>query len=461
MDEHNAAGMHSADRPELDRKTLLISKLLHSVNEDNEYLNQLVRDAGIVFQGHCWAVMVASLLPTEADTDAGEGQCHDFPTVFRQTPYPQHPLPRDTRRPDRMAQAALPFLTGLIAPLFPCYGVGESTQAVLVVDFCCLTLPQAANGIRRLIRHLKKELPARLETLRRESGLRLQLHVGSPCDRLCDWELSYHHALRLSVYAHGNGLSVPVYDYFTHDKCQLPLTAINTCVSCTVNALAARDFRQAESCLLSGIRLQLGFSIYNHASLRMFLFQVFSAALPRIANPSLTLPQINAFLFLLEQEVKVYFSSIHQGCGTPETISTLVKRLLSHVNIGQNALGRGAMIHAAQVQSFLNDSFAQPDLSLGQLVDRLGISLSQLSREFHRITGQRMIDYLHRLRIDAANQLLTSTQLSVEQISQRVGYASASTFIRAYKRYAGLTPREFRLQRQASRSGASSAPPDG
>jgi len=64
--------------------------------------------------------------------------------------------------------------------------------------------------------------------------------------------------------------------------------------------------------------------------------------------------------------------------------------------------------------------------------------------------------YLTGVRLEQAARLLATTDLSMLEISLRVGYASPSHFAKAFKTWTGLTPREYR---QASRRTGPS--PDG
>ena len=82
------------------------------------------------------------------------------------------------------------------------------------------------------------------------------------------------------------------------------------------------------------------------------------------------------------------------------------------------------------------------------LADRFGMSQSGVSRAVKNITGERMVDYVHGLRIAEAKQLLENTELTVYEICDRVGYNTSWTMTRAFKRYTGMTPGAWREQAQ-------------
>ena len=54
------------------------------------------------------------------------------------------------------------------------------------------------------------------------------------------------------------------------------------------------------------------------------------------------------------------------------------------------------------------------------------------------------LDYLHGLRLDKAEELLRTTQLPIPDVAASVGYGSALTMTRAFKRYRETTPGAYR-----------------
>ena len=54
-------------------------------------------------------------------------------------------------------------------------------------------------------------------------------------------------------------------------------------------------------------------------------------------------------------------------------------------------------------------------------------------------------DYINSLRVSNACKLLRKTDLSITEISERVGFNTLRTFNRAFSKQMGMTPREYRL----------------
>lgn len=104
-----------------------------------------------------------------------------------------------------------------------------------------------------------------------------------------------------------------------------------------------------------------------------------------------------------------------------------------------------------QLQNRLVDSFTDPELSLKKLLDESGYTPDYARRLFRRETGMTPGEYLARLRIDYAKQLMRQQKhlgLSVANISLMCGYYDPRYFSRTFRRSTGFSPREY-INRQA------------
>lgn len=83
-------------------------------------------------------------------------------------------------------------------------------------------------------------------------------------------------------------------------------------------------------------------------------------------------------------------------------------------------------------------------ISLDELADYLNISKYYFARIFKSYMGLTPHNYFLNMKIQYAKRLLTTTDFSVEEIAEKVGFDSASNFIRTFKRLTDLTPAKFR-----------------
>ncbi len=87
------------------------------------------------------------------------------------------------------------------------------------------------------------------------------------------------------------------------------------------------------------------------------------------------------------------------------------------------------------------------DISLIDLAEYLKRSTSYVSKEFKKCFGENFKDYLARYRIEAAKELLEEKNLNIADIAIAVGYNSANVFNRAFRKYLGITPSQYKETR--------------
>lgn len=83
-------------------------------------------------------------------------------------------------------------------------------------------------------------------------------------------------------------------------------------------------------------------------------------------------------------------------------------------------------------------------IGINDAADYLEISQSHLSREFYKQFGEKPVEYLTKLRLKNAIDLLTSTLLTIEDISTQSGFSSSNYFNKVFKKYMNMTPSQFR-----------------
>ena len=84
------------------------------------------------------------------------------------------------------------------------------------------------------------------------------------------------------------------------------------------------------------------------------------------------------------------------------------------------------------------------DLSLVRLAEIHYFNPSYLSHFFKQEQGMNLSEYIDRCRIRKARELLRNSDLKVREVSERVGYHTAHSFTRFFKKMTGMTPKEYR-----------------
>jgi transcriptional regulator GlxA family with amidase domain len=91
------------------------------------------------------------------------------------------------------------------------------------------------------------------------------------------------------------------------------------------------------------------------------------------------------------------------------------------------------------------------NLTSAQLAHAVGVSERTLHRRLKDSTGETPKHFIDRVRFEAARMLLETTKSSVKQLASASGYADETSFRRAFRRYAGMTPVAYRSWSQARR----------
>ena len=80
------------------------------------------------------------------------------------------------------------------------------------------------------------------------------------------------------------------------------------------------------------------------------------------------------------------------------------------------------------------------------------VSTNYFSKFFKKATGLGFSQFLARVRVENAKDKLANPMLPINEVADQVGFGSLSQFNRAFHRYAGCSPREFRASLLKSRS---------
>ncbi len=109
-----------------------------------------------------------------------------------------------------------------------------------------------------------------------------------------------------------------------------------------------------------------------------------------------------------------------------------------------------------EAKQYISSHFSNPDLSLTQVAHAVNISPAYFSSIFSHETGETFIEYLTKVRIEKAMELLCTSSLRTTDIAFEVGYHSTNHFGKMFKRLVQLSPREYRSQKMSGNSGNTS-----
>lgn len=122
-----------------------------------------------------------------------------------------------------------------------------------------------------------------------------------------------------------------------------------------------------------------------------------------------------------------------------ENMRTSLYQICDYVSICQSRYGK----IISQALQYIDQNYHQPSLSIEDAAGFVCLSPSYFSTIFRSETGETFTDYLIRIRMEKAKELMKNTNLKIYEISLRTGYENASYFSTAFKRFEGLSPSEY------------------
>jgi two-component system response regulator YesN len=108
---------------------------------------------------------------------------------------------------------------------------------------------------------------------------------------------------------------------------------------------------------------------------------------------------------------------------------------------------RAMILHQARL--YIDRHCGDSNLSLHEVAAQVNLSPSHFSAVFSQETGETFRDYLARVRIERAKELLRTTSLKCFEVAERSGYNDPHYFSYIFRKNTGLSPQQFRLQPQA------------
>ena len=99
---------------------------------------------------------------------------------------------------------------------------------------------------------------------------------------------------------------------------------------------------------------------------------------------------------------------------------------------------------AEKARQYIDQNYANPDLSLRMLADMVGLSPAYFGKIFTAYTTYSFNDYLTNTRMKKAASLLVETKLPISQISESIGILNTNYFYSVFKKKFGMTPLAYR-----------------
>lgn len=144
-------------------------------------------------------------------------------------------------------------------------------------------------------------------------------------------------------------------------------------------------------------------------------------------------------------EVQENLLDIMDSCFSYENMhQTLVKHLKNFYEMSTNNTTENSVIHL--IREYIVKNYADPNLSVKSISEYANLSTSYICTFFKAETGSTLNQYITKIRIKKAKQLLADPRNKINEIGNQVGYNDANYFGKSFRKYTGLSPSEYREQ---------------
>ena len=299
------------------------------------------------------------------------------------------------------------------------------------------------DGLDRAARDTVAELcrltEAGIARVREESGLILGAVVSTVFQGQEQLAAAYREAAELTSYAELMGDKATVKNAYDHLDAPMELSQRKRRMDLEKQYLgyvASRDYRKAGQTLDALIEAELPMAVRYPEMLKnrlvMRLEQLLNSLCISMDDyDSAAYPVVERFRAL------VAAATVEELRQRTAAVAEAVAAYADHAATSNSG-------KVAEALAFIRDNYADPNMGAALLSEKLGLSSSYLSRIIKQATGAGIVDCIHTERIKAAKELLTQTDLSVDDIAEKVGFSNRWTFTRSFKRYEGTTPGAYR-----------------
>ncbi len=199
------------------------------------------------------------------------------------------------------------------------------------------------------------------------------------------------------------------------------------------------DYKKAlerSSSLSSGVKFDTGDTIRQQKNSLLVLLTLCSrAAIEGGLNPSVS------------YTLNDYYAGMIEECRTTASLSSLARDMLDdYMQRVRRARSDNGL--SPQIQSACDYITMHPrdNFRIADLAERSGYTEYYFSHKFKKETGTSVTDYIRKVKIDHAKTLLGGTHMSIQEISDELGFASRSYFSSSFQKETGISPSEYRRQ---------------
>lgn len=177
-----------------------------------------------------------------------------------------------------------------------------------------------------------------------------------------------------------------------------------------------------------------------------YVQQVFAQLLSLIVRRAI---ELNIYDEILSKDITGLYEKVYAMKSLAELsdfLGEIIKEVCEVTERKTLEMSSGTINKALEfMKQHCHENIAQTNVA-----EYVGLNASYFSRYFKEETGQSFMDYMKKLRIDKAKELMISSNMKIYEISEALGYQSVQYFSTLFKSLVGLTPQEYKDKKQLS-----------
>ena len=113
-------------------------------------------------------------------------------------------------------------------------------------------------------------------------------------------------------------------------------------------------------------------------------------------------------------------------------------------NINGEIISDNIQKNLNKILNYIDSHYTDNDLSLDLLAEKVNISVSYISAILKNERNTTFVKYLTTLRMEKAKEYLKNPNMKIVEIAEKVGFSEAYYFSHSFKKYQGISPKEYR-----------------
>ncbi|MDD9272167.1 response regulator [Paenibacillus sp. GCM10023248] len=170
---------------------------------------------------------------------------------------------------------------------------------------------------------------------------------------------------------------------------------------------------------------------------QIYLLEILTCILKAAKDSNLNVDEVFGDNFIPFTEINK-FTSLEEA---KHWLAELCLSMMNHIATDRQSTYRNLVEMA---KDYTKAHYHEGDITINKVCGHLHISAGYFSSIFKKETKMTFVNYLNHIRMEAAKELLRTTDMKALEIAEKVGYADANYFSFSFRKNVGVSPKEYR-----------------